>query len=159
MSTAFDHFRLKNEMLFMNYLANIIGVCVVIFITYRPISQQFANAFRLIGRMGWFFEPLFGASMFVFTEVLHDVSFRVAPIDKGDALSMMQDIRGHKILEGVRGLDPVDLEILGRSLVGLGRLGLEHADIQEIDVNPLIVQGSKPIGVDALVVLGDTQAL
>jgi acetyl-CoA synthetase (ADP-forming) len=95
----------------------------------------------------------------IFTEILHDVSFRVAPIDKGDALSMMRDIRGHKILEGIRGLDPVDLEILSRSLVGLGRLGLEHADIQEIDVNPLIVQGSKPIGVDALVVLGETQAL
>jgi sigma-B regulation protein RsbU (phosphoserine phosphatase) len=63
----FDHFRLKNEMLFMNYLANAIGVCVVIFITYRPISQQFVDAFRLIYRMGWFFEPLFGALMFVLT--------------------------------------------------------------------------------------------
>ena len=67
MTKAFDHFRLKNEMLFMNYLANTIGVCVVIFITYRPISQQFVNAFRLIGRMGWFFEPLFGILMFVAT--------------------------------------------------------------------------------------------
>ncbi len=94
----------------------------------------------------------------IFTEILHDVSFRVAPIDKEDALSMMQDIRGRRILEGIRGLDPVDLDILSQGLIGLGRLGLERADIEEIDVNPLIVQGSKPIGVDALVVLGDTQA-
>jgi uncharacterized membrane protein len=65
----FDHFRLKNEMLFMNYLANIIGVCVVIFITYRPISQQLADAFRLISRIAWFFEPLCGALMFVLTVV------------------------------------------------------------------------------------------
>jgi len=93
----------------------------------------------------------------IFTEILHDVSFRVAPIDEGDALSMMRDIRGHKILEGIRGLDPVDLGILSQGLIGLGRLGLEQAEIQEVDVNPLIVQGSKPIGVDALVVLDDTQ--
>ena len=93
----------------------------------------------------------------IFTEILHDVSFRVAPIDEGDALSMMRDIRGHKILEGIRGLDPVDLGILSQGLIGLGRLGLEQAEIQEIDVNPLIVQGSKPIGVDALVVLEDTE--
>jgi sigma-B regulation protein RsbU (phosphoserine phosphatase) len=63
----FDHFRLKNEMLFMNYLANLIGVCIVIFITYRPLSQQLADVLRLIGRIGWFFEPLCGALMFVLT--------------------------------------------------------------------------------------------
>jgi len=63
----FDHFRLKNEMLFMNYLANTIGVCVVIFITYRPITQQLADAFRLIGRVGWFFDPFCGGLMFVLT--------------------------------------------------------------------------------------------
>ena len=94
----------------------------------------------------------------IFTEILHDVSFRVAPIDEGDALSMMRDIRGHKILEGIRGLDPVDLETLSQGLIGLGRLGLEQAEVQEIDVNPLIVQGSKPIGVDALVVLDDPRS-
>lgn len=65
--SKFDHFRLKNEMLFMNYLANTIGVCVVIFITYRPITQQLADAFRLIGRVGWFFDPFCGGLMFVLT--------------------------------------------------------------------------------------------
>lgn len=54
-------------MLLMNYLANAIGVCVVIFITYRPITQQLAEAFRLIGRVGWFFDPLCGGLMLVLT--------------------------------------------------------------------------------------------
>jgi sigma-B regulation protein RsbU (phosphoserine phosphatase) len=67
MSEAFNHFRLKNEMLIMNYLANAIGVCVVIFITYRPLFPQLADALRLIGRIGWFFEPLSGALMLVLT--------------------------------------------------------------------------------------------
>ena len=91
MSTAFDHFRLKNEMLFMNYLANIIGVCVVIFITYRPISQQFANAFRLIGRMGWFFEPLFGASMFVAT-LLYERPIRRYLDDHGNGKQTSEEL-------------------------------------------------------------------
>jgi sigma-B regulation protein RsbU (phosphoserine phosphatase) len=63
--SKFAHFRLKNEMLLMNYLANIIGVCVVIFITYRAITQQLADAYRQIGRVGWFFDPLCGILMFV----------------------------------------------------------------------------------------------
>ena len=65
----FDHFRLKNEMLFVNYLANLIGVCVVIFLTYRPLSRQLVDSLRLIGRIGWFFEPLCGALMLVLTLV------------------------------------------------------------------------------------------
>jgi len=67
MSEAFNHFRLKNEMLIMNYLANAIGVCVVILITYRPLFPQLADALRLIGRIGWLFEPLCGALMLVLT--------------------------------------------------------------------------------------------
>ena len=67
MSKAFDHFRLKNEMLFMNYLANTIGVIIVIFVTYRPLSQQLVGTLRLIGRIGWFFEPLCGVLMLVVT--------------------------------------------------------------------------------------------
>ena len=66
---------------------------------------------------------------------------------------MVCEIRGHKILEAVRGLEAVDLDLLSRSLMALGEVGLEHEAIQEIDVNPLIVQGNRPVAVDALIVL------
>ena len=89
----------------------------------------------------------------VFTEILDDVSFRVAPLSEHDAQEMMQEIRAKKILEDVRGMGEVDLESLAASLKALGRIGLEHPEIAEIDVNPLIVEAGRPVAVDALVVL------
>lgn len=103
-------------------------------------------------------DPQFGPCVMfglggIFTEILRDVSFRVAPIEKRDALEMMEEIKGKKILEAVRGMEPVDKDLLAQSLIALGDLGMEHEEIQEIDVNPMIVRGSKPVAVDALVVL------
>ncbi len=89
----------------------------------------------------------------IFTEILKDISFRVAPIEKRDAKEMMQEIKGHKILENVRGMPEADLEELSEILIRVGQMGLENDAIQEIDVNPLILSGSKPVAVDALVVL------
>ncbi|MGD8229281.1 MAG: acetate--CoA ligase family protein [Desulfobacteraceae bacterium] len=89
----------------------------------------------------------------IFTEILKDVSFRVAPIEKRDAKEMMQEIKGHKILENVRGMPAADLEELSEILIRVGEIGLDHEAIKEIDVNPLILSGSKPVAVDALVVL------
>ncbi len=89
----------------------------------------------------------------IFTEVLKDISFRVAPLEKLDAMEMMQEIKGHKILDSVRGMDAADLNILADILIALGRIGLENENIKEIDINPLILSGGKPVAVDALVVL------
>jgi acetyl-CoA synthetase (ADP-forming) len=89
----------------------------------------------------------------IFTEILKDISFRVAPIEKRDAKEMMQEIKGHKILENVRGMPAADLEELSEILIRVGEIGLDHDAIKEIDVNPIILSGSKPVAVDALVVL------
>ncbi|UCF91656.1 MAG: acetate--CoA ligase family protein [Desulfobacterales bacterium] len=89
----------------------------------------------------------------VFTEALEDVCFRVAPLDEEDALEMTREIKGRKILEGVRGLPPVQLDLLSRGLQTLGRIGLEHPAVRAIDVNPLIIQQGRPVAVDALIVL------
>jgi hypothetical protein len=89
----------------------------------------------------------------IFTEILKDVSFRVAPIEKRDAKEMMQEIKGHKILENVRGMPAADLEELSEILIRVGEIGLDNDAIKEIDVNPLILSGGNPVAVDALVVL------
>ena len=108
-------------------------------------------------------DPQFGPCVMfglggIYTEILKDVSFRVAPIEKRDALQMMQEIRGRKILESVRGMPPADLEMLCRILIAVGEIGLEHEAVKEIDVNPLILCGSEPVAVDALVVLSAPEA-
>jgi len=103
-------------------------------------------------------DPQFGPCVMfglggIYTEILKDVSFRVAPLEKTDALQMTQEIRGRKILEGMRGMPPADVEMLCRILITMGEIGLGHEAVKEIDVNPLILSGSKPVAVDALVVL------
>ncbi len=103
-------------------------------------------------------DPQFGPCVMfglggIFTEVLKDVSFRVAPLEKVDALEMMREIRAHKILDAVRGMEAADVDKLSEILINIGRMGLENDRIREIDINPVILSGSRPVAVDALVVL------
>ena len=103
-------------------------------------------------------DPQFGPCVMfglggIFTEILKDISFRVAPLEERDALEMMQDIKGHKILEAVRGMEAADLNIFSNILIKVGQIGLENEHIKEIDINPVIISGNQPVAVDALVVL------
>jgi len=103
-------------------------------------------------------DPQFGPCVMfglggIFTEILKDSAFRVAPLEKGDALDMMQEIKAHKILDAVRGLEAVDRELLADILIKVGKIGIENSHIKEIDINPIIISGGKPVAVDALVVL------
>ena len=103
-------------------------------------------------------DPQFGPCVMfglggIFTEILKDVSFRLAPLEKRDALEMMDEIKAHKILEAVRGMEPVNRELLSKMLINVGKIGVENDAIKEIDINPVIISGSRPVAVDALVVL------
>ncbi len=92
----------------------------------------------------------------IYTEILKDVVFRVAPITEQDAAQMMDEIKGKKILESFRAMAPADRQTLAKALVGLGRLGMENDNVKEVDVNPLILtKEGRPVAVDALVILGD----
>ena len=103
-------------------------------------------------------DPQFGPCVMfglggIFTEVLKDTVFRVAPLTKQDALDMMQEIRASKILEEIRGMVAVDRDVLADILMTVGKVGMENDRIKEIDINPLIISDGKPVAVDALVVL------
>jgi acyl-CoA synthetase (NDP forming) len=103
-------------------------------------------------------DPQFGPCVLfglggIFTEVLKDVSFRVAPFDRREALEMMGETKAHKLLEALRGMEAVDKDALADILVQLGNIGMEQEQIKEIDINPLIIAGSRPVAVDALIVL------
>ena len=89
----------------------------------------------------------------IFTEILRDVSFRRAPLEQEDALAMMNEIRGTGILDAVRGMDAADRGQLADMLILVGRIGLEIDTVREIDLNPVILRGSEPVVVDALVIL------
>lgn len=103
-------------------------------------------------------DPQFGPCVMfglggIFTEILEDTSFRVAPIEKRDALEMILEIKAHKILGAIRGMEPVDKDMLAKILIAVGQLGIENEAVTEIDINPVIISRGKPVAVDALVVL------
>tara|TARA_B100000700_G_scaffold331568_2_gene465650 strand:+ start:8712 stop:9422 length:711 start_codon:yes stop_codon:yes gene_type:complete len=89
----------------------------------------------------------------IFTEVLEDVAFRLAPLRITDARQMMSEIRAAKILDSVRGLPRVDRALLARTIVAVGKVAHDIPDIAEIDINPLIISGKCPVAVDGLVIL------
>jgi acetate---CoA ligase (ADP-forming) subunit beta len=103
-------------------------------------------------------DPQFGPCVMfgiggIFTEVIKDVSFRVAPLTETDAEEMIGEIRMKKLLDEFRGSPAVDRKQLVKALVSIGDIGYKHDEIAEIDINPLIISGNRPVVVDALVVL------
>lgn len=108
-------------------------------------------------------DPQFGPCVMfglggIFTEVLKDVTFRVAPLEMRDAYEMMDEIKAKKLLDQFRGKPAVNREVLARALVNLGRIGLEVEAVAEIDINPMIIHEDTPVAVDALVVLRNPKA-
>ena len=91
----------------------------------------------------------------IFAEVFDDVSLRLAPLNAADAQEMINEIQSNALLGEIRGMEKVDTDSLANDLCALSRLCIENPDIAEIDINPLVVEGTKAIAVDALIVLGD----
>jgi acetyltransferase len=87
----------------------------------------------------------------VFVEALRDVQFRLAPISCEDAADMINGIRGARILAGFRGLPPVDRSALATTLLRLAQLALDHPEISELDINPLLAFPDGVIAADARV--------
>jgi 3-hydroxypropionyl-CoA synthetase (ADP-forming) len=90
----------------------------------------------------------------IFTEILHNVSFRVLPITEQDARSMIEDIQGRTILAGYRGQPPVSREMLVDLLLKAGRMGLDLADrLDSVDLNPIMVWEDQHRVLDAKILL------
>jgi acyl-CoA synthetase (NDP forming) len=89
----------------------------------------------------------------VHVEVFDDVAFRVAPLGRADAEDMIREVRGSRLLEGVRGRAPADRETLIEALLGLSQLMMENPRVVEVDVNPLLVLEEGAVAVDARAVL------
>jgi len=121
------------------------------------LVQEMINGKREL-MIGMIKDPQFGPSVVfglggIFTEILNDFSFRIAPLTKKEAMEMIMEIRSRKILSSVRGMPPVDIEMLSEIIVKVGEIGCEIKEIKEMDINPLIISGSVPIVADALIVL------
>ena len=91
----------------------------------------------------------------IFTELEPDVAFAMAPIDRDDALRLINKIRGKKLFRGFRGFSPLNETAVADLLVNLGNLGVSFQEIEQIDINPIVVSKGDPLAVDANIMLKD----
>ncbi|MDW7998191.1 MAG: acetate--CoA ligase family protein, partial [Thermodesulfovibrio sp.] len=89
----------------------------------------------------------------IYVEVLKDVSFRIIPVTEEEAFEMINEIRGSKILEGVRGEKPYDKNDIANSIRKLSKLVMDFPIIKEIDINPYMVFNNGGIGLDARIII------
>ena len=103
-------------------------------------------------------DPQFGplvmvAAGGVLIEAMEDRVFLLPPFDMADAKRALARLKVSRLLAGVRGAPPVELDWLSHGLTALSRLAMAYGDlIAELDVNPLIAGPEKTMAVDAVVV-------
>jgi acetyltransferase len=91
----------------------------------------------------------------IFVEVLKDVAIRLLPVDEHEAREMLKELRGYKVLEGVRGQGPRDVDALVKAMVGLSEIFIAHRDhLSDLEINPIMVrgQGQGAVAVDVRLV-------
>lgn len=90
----------------------------------------------------------------ILTEVMRDVAFRMLPITTSDARSMLEELKGSKLLKGFRGSKAIDMNMLTKALVQIGKLGVDNAShFDSIDFNPIVVYPKSYAVVDAKILL------
>jgi acetyl-CoA synthetase (ADP-forming) len=108
--------------------------------------------------IGTTIDPQFGQMIMfgiggIYVEVYQDVSFRLVPINSGDAMDMLREIKGRPLLEGARGRPKVDENQLVDILMKVSELVHKNPNIQEMDLNPLLITLEGLVAVDARVIL------
>jgi len=103
-------------------------------------------------------DPQFGSALMfglggVFVEILEDVTFRIAPITEQDAREMITEVKAYPLLKGYRGQPPADIDTIVSILLKTSKLVMDHQEIKELDLNPIMVYEKGAKTVDARIVL------
>ncbi|GAC1573787.1 MAG: acetate--CoA ligase family protein [Sphingomicrobium sp.] len=112
-------------------------------------------------------DPAFGPVVMVglggiFVELMGDVVFRHAPFDIAEARAMIDELAGRRLLDGMRGAPPSDVEALGTALAALSRFAAAHAHVvASVDINPFLVrpQGRGAVALDAVIVASEVSGI
>lgn len=103
-------------------------------------------------------DPVFGHCMVlgaggVYAEILNDFAFRLAPISRADAYSMIDELACAPILKGARGEPSCHLDGIVDVLLGVSHLVCTHPEIKELDLNPIMVTEEKAVVVDVRIII------
>ncbi len=130
-----------------NAKANIIGVLV------QEMAPQSTEV--IIGAVK---DPQFGQTLMfgiggIFVELLKDVTFRIAPITKQEAADMISGVKAYPLLKGYRNTPPADTQAIIDLLLCTSKLIMDHPEIKEIDLNPVMTYQKGAKTVDARIIL------
>lgn len=105
-------------------------------------------------------DPQFGPVMMfglggIMVEVLKDVSFRLVPLEPKDATQMIQEIKGHPVLQGVRGQPAADVAALEQAILKVSQFVEQHPEVRELDLNPMFAYPDGALAVDARIVISE----
>jgi acyl-CoA synthetase (NDP forming) len=103
-------------------------------------------------------DPQFGPTLMfglggIFVEILKDVTFRIAPVTEDEAREMIAAVKAYPLLKGYRNTPPADIEAIVKILLNTSRLVMEHQEIKELDLNPIMVYEKGAKTVDARIIL------
>ena len=130
-----------------NPMANIVGILVQ---EMAPSSTEV-----IVGAIK---DPQFGQTVMfglggVFVEILKDVNFRIAPLSADDAKEMITELKAYPLLKGFRNTPPSDIDALVSILLSTSRLVMDHPEIKELDLNPVLAYPKGAKTVDARIIL------
>ncbi|GKT09542.1 acetate--CoA ligase family protein [Desulforhabdus sp. TSK] len=119
------------------------------------VSSMATRGLELI--LGMHRDPQFGPVVIfglggITVELFRDVSLRMLPIDRAEALRMIGEIKAAALLKGYRGQQKIDVEAIADGLLKLARIAEEHEDIVEIDLNPIFAYSEGIVVVDARII-------
>ena len=120
------------------------------------IQEMIENSVEVM--IGGKWDPTFGQTIAfglggIFVEVFQDVSFRIVPIEKEDALEMIREIKAYRILKGYRGKKPVNVNAIVDILLKTSKLLEENQIIKELDINPVFALPRRAIAGDARIII------
>jgi len=122
------------------------------------VQKQIRSDYELIA--GFIRDNQFGPCVMVglggiFSELEPDVVFAMAPLDRASATKLIHRIRNNRLLQGFRGITPLDQAAMADILVNLGAVGIAYPQIEQIDINPVAIGKGSPVAVDATIMLKD----
>jgi acetyl-CoA synthetase (ADP-forming) len=103
-------------------------------------------------------DPQFGQTLMfglggIFVEILKDVTFRIAPVTEQEAKEMITEVKAYPLLQGYRGTPLADIDAIVKILLATSKLVMDHPEIKELDLNPVIVYQKGAKTVDARIIL------
>ena len=103
-------------------------------------------------------DPQFGQTLLfglggIFVEILKDVTFKIAPLTREAAQEMVTKLKAYPLLTGYRNTPPADLNAIISVLLNTSKLVMDHPEIKELDLNPIMAYEKGAITVDARIIL------